>query len=464
MPALPFSRVERSITRFDGGSELEALQEEAERGMELTESQQTALDENDFEAWRRPCLAVRDQAGDELPCNAAAVTRPSVYTKRLNEFAVCGCPKYRRLGTVRAFGNSEDKPANDSNDVEVFGFPADTWMEKFGADVRRLATEILIHICGESCYKYSSAKLTQICRHGFYYVVVVGDWQRRRRGKPLRNAVCIIQETEFGMQGRLRLFQEHPFECQSNYGALAALRCHFDIQDLRRLLPAAEWLEEELPHLGECPDLGYMNSFEWNGKEWQLRRPDLDDIGDAPVQWTGTESPEDWREILLDCLRADSADAFTPEQKERHKRLDGEVIASFSDGLNTGFYINAYTTKHCPTMDGVLEEMRRGLDRLHQTREETRARLDQERIAQAASDANGFTRSSDSRLDQGLSFRRRSPFGDTLEVLKRLSASYRRCYWKSGSEMLFPIFYGHMNSYIELLRQNVYKIVPYRIP
>ena len=35
LPALPFSRTERSITRFDGGSELDALQEEVTRGMEL---------------------------------------------------------------------------------------------------------------------------------------------------------------------------------------------------------------------------------------------------------------------------------------------------------------------------------------------------------------------------------------------------------------------------------------------
>ena len=38
-----------------------------------------------------------------------------------------------------------------------------------------------------------------------------------------------------------------------------------------------------------------------------------------------------------------------------------EAGAAFSDGINTGFYINSYTTKQCPTMEGVLEEMRRGL-------------------------------------------------------------------------------------------------------
>ena len=112
----------------------------------------------------------------------------------------------------------------------------------------------------------------------------------------------------------------------------------------------------------------------------------------------------------------------------------GEVIASFSDGLNTGFYINAYTTKHNPTMEGVLEEMRRGLERLNQMREEAQARYQQS--LHANQDATGAA--------DVLAPRRKKAFGETLDVLKRLSASYRRCYWKSGSEMLFPIFYGHL--------------------
>ena len=71
--------------------------------------------------------------------------------------------------------------------------------------------------------------MTQICRHGFYHVVKIGDWYRRRRGKPLRNALFVVKQEKFGMQGRLLLWQEHPFECQSNYAALAALRCNFDM-------------------------------------------------------------------------------------------------------------------------------------------------------------------------------------------------------------------------------------------
>eukprot|EP00974_Lingulodinium_polyedra_P096606 9365518-Lingulodinium_polyedra.AAC.1 len=69
----------------------------------------------------------------------------------------------------------------------------------------------MVHVCGDSCYKYAVAT-SKICRHGFYYVVVLADWRRRRRGKPLRNVLFIVRETKFGMQGRLLGFQQHPSE------------------------------------------------------------------------------------------------------------------------------------------------------------------------------------------------------------------------------------------------------------
>ena len=96
------------------------------------------------------------------------------------------------------------------------------------------------------------------------------------------------------------------------------------------------------------------------------------------------------------------------------------MIAGFSDGANTGFYINSYTTKQCPSMEGVLEEMRKGLDRLQAMREVEKAREQQQ------GDGNK---------------KRLGRFAETMQLLKRLSASYRRCYWKSASEMLFPILY-----------------------
>ena len=90
-------------------------------------------------------------------------------------------------------------------------------------------------------------------------------------------------------------------------------------------------------------------------------------------------------------------------------------------------------------MEGVLEEMRKGLERLHQSREEARLRHEEDVRARAASDANGSTGSIEAPPAPR---ERKTPFAETLEVLKRLSASYRRCYWKSGSEMLFPIMSG----------------------
>jgi len=301
---------------------------------------------------------------------------------------------------------------------------ADAWERRFGEDVRRLGSEILIHVCGESCFKYSGTKATQICRHGFYYIVSLADWRRRRRGKALRNSLCVIKQTKFGMHGRVLLFQEHPFECQSNYGALAAMRCNFDMQDLRRVLPAEHWLVGELPHLGDRPHYGYMNDYEWDGDDWLPRRAQgCEPLPDQPYLWDEDVSLEQWREVLLRCAAKLSLHQPPASGATDVKPLMAELIAAFSDGLNTGFYINMYTTKQLPSMEGVLEEMRRGLERLQQMRD---ARA-------AASVSEG---------DQ--SRRRPGKFSETLEVIKRLSASYRRCYWKSASEMLFPIFYGHM--------------------
>ena len=177
---LPFSRADRRITEFDGGSKLDALAAAAARGFALSETQEAAIEGGDHDAWRRPCLATRDKAGVETAGNAAEPPRESVYGERLSEFAASACPAYRRLGVCRATTRSADvcdhpdtatTSAGGAGAEEISPLDADTWESRFGDDLRRLATEIPIHICGESCYKYTRAKLTQICRHGFYYVI-----------------------------------------------------------------------------------------------------------------------------------------------------------------------------------------------------------------------------------------------------------------------------------------------------
>ena len=129
----------------------------------------------------------------------------------------------------------------------------------------------------------SGAKMEHICRHGFYYVIILetGDaneehWKQRRRGKPLRNVMFVVKETGHGMQGRILHFQEHPFECLSNYGGIASMRCNLDVQDLRRVLPAEHWMatDDVMPRIGDKPEWGYMNVYEWNGSSYDKRLPE----------------------------------------------------------------------------------------------------------------------------------------------------------------------------------------------
>jgi hypothetical protein len=213
--------------------------------------QQEFLDWADDETWKRPALPLRDSNG-VIKEDDIEAPRTSVYSKPLNAFAVSKYPKYRQIGVLR-----EEPEEGDA-------MTSSTWRKLFSTDVRELVQEVLIHICGESCFKYSGRKVERICRHGFYYIMeLVADdaktsqqgYRCRRRGKPLRNVLFVVKENTHGLQGRLLGFQEHPFECQSNYGGVAALRCNLDVQDLRRVLPAHYWMdtEDQLPHIGNRP-------------------------------------------------------------------------------------------------------------------------------------------------------------------------------------------------------------------
>jgi hypothetical protein len=234
------------------------------------------------------------------------------------------------------------------------------------------------------------------------------------------------------MQGRVLHFQEHPFECQTNYAGLGAMRCNLDVQDLRRVLPEERWLEDgvPLPHIGDRPDWGYMREWEWNGQMYEARMQDGVSLeGRPPERWQDQWSHDEWRTLFLQLLADGEAWSDADPELKQH------ASAAFRDGINTGFYINSYTTKHCPTMDGVLDELRSGIERLESTRAIEKAALEAQRAEAAAS---GMTLAEQRKL------RGKTPFADTLRTLCRLSSSYRRCYWKSGSEMLFPLLFGHM--------------------
>eukprot|EP00969_Alexandrium_andersonii_P212527 9384398-Alexandrium_andersonii.AAC.1 len=135
-----------------------------------------------------------------------------------------------------------------------------------------------------------------------------------------------------------------------------------------------------------------MNAFELGDAEDYVSRPPLPL---EPLQWGDDASLEQWREVFMECLGADddavlgAGPGVATGRSDRQvscaegvgdkglscvvqgadpgglvdaEELELEAQAAFSDGLNTGFYINSYTTKQCPTMEGVLEELRRGLE------------------------------------------------------------------------------------------------------
>ena len=78
------------------------------------------------------------------------------------------------------------------------------------------------------------------------------------------------------------------------------------------------------------------------------------------------------------------------------------------------------------------QELRRGIQRLQQQRKE-----DERQTTGSPCGSDG--------VDAATSFRQpQTAFSHTLSTLSRLSASYRRCYWKSGAEMMFPIMFGHL--------------------
>ena len=89
-------------------------------------------------------------------------------------------------------------------------------------------------------------------------------------------------------------------------------------------------------------------------------------------------------------------------------------------------------------MEGVLENLRQGLERL----EDQRAQEEEELESKRARDAAALGRElSEAELK---AYKGKSAFAETMRTINRLSSSYRRCYWKSGAEMIFPILYGHM--------------------
>ena len=206
---LVFSDAEQRLSIYDGGSEISIL--EAVDASDRTEAQSQVLRTESAENWYRPCLELRDVAGNTIvPGVVPDVPRESIYAMFDSRFAVAKCPSYRRPGSHFQL-TEESRRRLGTNPSGKRSQCKEQWQTSFVEDVRSLAPELLVYVCGESCFKYSGRKKQRTCRYGFYNIYY---------GKAVRNV--------HGTQGRILPLQKHPFEMQTNCAAVSALRCNFD--------------------------------------------------------------------------------------------------------------------------------------------------------------------------------------------------------------------------------------------
>ena len=134
------------------------------------------------------------------------------------------------------------------------------------------------------------------------------------------------------------------------------------------------WTEEGdiLPHVGFTQQLGYMAKYEWAAGQYEER------VGSPtePVSWLWTRSlGKDFRKAWLAAHgRAVTGETGTTQTEDDVadrgfvRAIRCGVSDTFSDGINSGFYINSYTTKPGPGLAGMLEELRKGGTKMMQVR------------------------------------------------------------------------------------------------
>ena len=130
------------------------------------------------------------------------------------------------------------------------GLDGTLWRREFTKDVWELARQAILHMCGPSCWKYNKVKskygekVTRTCRHECFHSVQVPEQVKNPEAKPrlvegkrLRATVTILEDAETNMKGRVLPIQTQPFEGRTQYYGLACLRCNWDVQDVRCILP-----------------------------------------------------------------------------------------------------------------------------------------------------------------------------------------------------------------------------------
>ena len=449
---LPFGPKEKANFSADGDRETATT---AELGIETEEADAdaagvperdlyyfdpTAAGDEGFQPAERADLPLRNTPGDVVDAESwlsqHAEETKGMWGRPVSAWASGTFPSYRR-------GEEEEKPQALKNAI-----PSDEWLRAMCADARDLVLGCAIHFCSPSCHKYHSKGTSHICRHNFYHVVtfVDEDWteiRRRRRGKELRGCIGIFRDTRYGMAGRILTFQLHPWECPSNYAALVAMRCNVDVQDLRRVLPPRLWMPEaELEPVVEAENADNYTHGAYPQRVKQFSVGAQQDWGwfhhlgcteHYAHEMVVCSEWHDWFTALAGKDRVPDTE-LSETLRDIKASAAAAAVAAFVDSHNTGYYVNSYTTKLNPTLDGVLSRLMDGVRRLNAQWE------DEELKKQAGADAgpagNGST--------DAASNARRQKYRRTMQMLTRFESCFRRTSWKSGCEMVFPILFGHL--------------------
>ena len=402
-----------------------------------------------------PFLREEDDLWKNFPTSLTHDTKEAYgYTTRLTGHPCATMPSYRRAthGVQKRVKQSETSTivkkthkeavkeimaGQDANISQATAFES-----AFAHDVYRMVLTCHVHKCNASCFKYSNKAKGkyQICRHRFYHIVelnqgagkqareleIVAENSKvprpkqqikctriRYKGKRLRNVFEVEDNQDTPMFGRVSTWQRNPNEGQTNYTALACLRCNLDVQDLRRIIPRLTAkdpvLVERLPSIGEqrlspAPNWGWMNAT-----------PQLESsITHTPVtDWPG-----------LFAKLSDRPEQENNKVRGLIKKLSQKM---FLDAHNAGYYIHEYTTKLAPTMEMFMTKLRDGLQKLQDDWQQQKLQQKAEPLA-----ADG-RRVKQKTLPQ-----------KAMSVLMRVRAVYEASSYRSASELVFPILFGHL--------------------
>ncbi|CAK0814408.1 unnamed protein product, partial [Prorocentrum cordatum] len=402
VPPLPFGPNEKRYFRADGGAEMVTAEQLGVEGE--TEPQELWLYEPKVDHYHRairPDLPLRNNDGEAVDGDAAwteqrAAENKGHWRRPLSSSASGIFPRYRGGGTMAE------------------SLPSDEWIREMCRDARELVIGCGIHVCSPSCYKYHSDKTrgAQICRHNFYNLVTLCTWPKggdsqecrlRTRGKALRGCIGIFRGTDYGMAGRIVTFQLHPGETSTKYAAVVSARCNVDVQEDRESYKHGLYPQRYADFsVGAREDWGWFQHLNTTSAEkWDL------------VVVT------DWHEIFRELANRDSpaVDGGDAARADLQRDLERHALATFVDAHNTSYYVSSCTTKVNPSMDDVLCKLLDGVRRL-------KSQWDDRSTAAG---------------------KRKEDFKRTLEVLARFETCFRRASWKSGSEMVFPMLFGHLS-------------------